>query len=116
MEKARLTKAQAEALDVALQHKTAEEVVEYHAASERNWDFRRAPLSGLTTDEICRALYVGYEIIEPDHVVTVTAEMRKTLRISREAYGPDTTTAIWNKDVWYKRGFDNALDAIGIKL
>lgn len=89
MEKARLTREQAEALDRVCQTYTAMEAIIYlhakGATDGQEWGSYFAPLNEVGMDALCRALYVGYEIIEEEQIVTVTEEIRMNIRELFEA-------------------------------
>jgi hypothetical protein len=63
MEKVLINKEEAEALESALEINGGDKanVVAWHAANGL-WDGNRAPLNDLDLDDVCRALYVGYEV------------------------------------------------------
>jgi hypothetical protein len=62
MEKVMISKEEAVALENALEISGGDKsnVVQWHARDI--WDGKQAPLNDLGLDEVCTALYVGYEI------------------------------------------------------
>lgn len=81
MEKARLTREQADALEYARRIVGGQvmDVIETHV--QEAWsDDKCRPLISLTTDEVCRAFYVGIEIIEEDQEVVITEKKRQEFR------------------------------------
>lgn len=117
MEKARLTKAQAGALDRACQTYTAIEAVIYlhakGATDGQEWGSYFAPLNEVGMDALCRALYVGYEVIEEEQVVTVTEEMREgLLKALRYPMGKELEQ--W--DEGFAAGMKSTLEQLGIAI
>jgi hypothetical protein len=63
MEKAKLTKEQAEAIKSALKEMhTPSTVIDYHCTKGTAWFQEREPLNKLNLDTLIRALYIGYEV------------------------------------------------------
>lgn len=68
MEKIKLTKAQADAIESALLDRSSgrgdgrESVVVFHTNHRAEWGYERRPLCDLSLDVLIRALYVGYEV------------------------------------------------------
>lgn len=111
MEKAKLTREQAGALMEALVGTSPADVVEAHTDSEYAWEGPTATLNAVSLDTLCRALYVGYEIVEEDQVITVTPEIRKEIQdyfLEREKDDRE-----WM--VGWRRGYKDALALLGIK-
>lgn len=112
MEKARLTREQAEALERRKEeHKTDYGyLVDVHRRHSYE-DDQYVALNEMDTDTFCRALYVGYEVIEEDQVIVVTPELRKEIQ--------DYFVERQNDDrewmVGWRRGYKDALALLGIK-
>lgn len=113
MEKAKLTRAQADALESErrLLEGDTNAMIKVHTGGRgAKLDYDKA-LNALSNDEYCRALYVGYEIIEEDQVITVTPELRKEIQdyfLEREKDDRE-----WM--VGWRRGYKDALALLGIK-
>lgn len=82
-EKVKLTKEQALALSEAIEaYPEKGFIVHGHvkgAIENQDWKGIFEPLNDIGTDSLCRALYIGYEVVEPDQIVTVTEEKRADL-------------------------------------
>lgn len=113
MEKASLTQKQAEALENATQYfQDLNEMINCHA--NEAWSAEKhQPLLKLDYDTFCRALYIGYKIIEEDQVVTVTESMRKSIVMAfnntMNGLNPDFEEP-------YAIGVRGTLDILGIKI
>lgn len=110
MEKARLTQEAADALNKLQEEGFKPEViVARHANVE--WLWESGHLNELNLDQICRAVYVGVEVIEGDQVITVTPELLKEIQ--------DYFLERQNDDrewmVGWRRGYKDALALLGIK-
>lgn len=83
-EKAKLTQEQALALSEAIEvYPERGFIVHGHvkgAIENQDWKGIFEPLNDIGTDSLCRALYIGYEVVEPDQIVTVTAETQANIR------------------------------------
>ncbi|WP_226000923.1 hypothetical protein [Paenibacillus sp. BJ-4] len=107
MDKAILTKAQAEAIDsiLAATHWTAESFVRRHAENSHQWVAPYDVLNRVPLDFIIRALYIGYEVEQ-------TVE-EKLLEIYREGLPyraePDVKSA-------FREGMKKACETAGIKV
>lgn len=107
MDKAILTKAQAEAIDAiqAAQHWTMEAFVRSHVAEPHQWKKPCDVLNGMPLDTLIRAFYVGYEVEQ-------TIE-EKLLEMYREGLpyraAPDVKSA-------FREGMKKACEIAGIKV
>lgn len=62
MEKAMISKKEAEALESALEINGGDKSGVIHWHAQNLFDGKRKPLNDLDLDTVCRALYVGYEL------------------------------------------------------
>lgn len=79
MEKARLTREQADHIEEAKSRFELEEILEHRVRDSfcQEWF---GYIAELRVDTIARALYVGYEIIEEDQEVVITEKKRQEFR------------------------------------
>jgi hypothetical protein len=112
MEKAKLTKAQAELLEKFKKEYVTEEEILENKFQNFVHDRDDHALKHIPVRTLAIALYVGYEIIEEDQVVTVTENMRDAIRKARNESGYSSEQVL---ETWLE-GFDTALEALGIKL
>lgn len=116
MEKAKLTREQAHTLERAKE--TAYLGENLHSlvmaqATRKYPDLKFNILLDLDMDTFCRALYVGYEIIEEDQAVVVTAEMGEAL-LKAIRYPMDKSLKQW--DEGFKAGAKTVLEQFGINI
>lgn len=115
MKKAKLTKAQAGAIEEALKSRREGELVEQHIEIIRDeddaWINSFAALNELDLDTLCRALYTGYEIIGEDQVVTVTEDMRADLLSVHNFKTEDSKF-----DRAFGEGMQHALEVLGVHI
>ena len=115
MEKARLTKAQAEALEHArISFGSIERIVHLHAKGANDgeeWGNIFSPLNEVGMDAFCRALYIGYETIENLQVVTVTEQTKKDIR---ELFASDKGNATF--EMGFSLGVTRVLQLTGITI
>lgn len=122
MEKAKLTREQDYALKQLLESTVYAEDLGLLVARQADQISRQVGWAGfydaldsLSIDDLCRALYVGYEIIEEDQTVVIDEHMRELLRASRREF--DVDQYISNEDAeTFKQGFDAGMKTLGIKL
>lgn len=125
MEKAKLTREQARVLEGLLNEmKRAYERPEgmlihnqvLSKVGQVTWSPSESAMEDLGVDEVCRALYVGYEIIEEDQDVVVTADMREELKKARNDvldFRRLENTA--DARTWYAKGIGRALEILGVE-
>ncbi|MDY7990667.1 hypothetical protein UY286_08725 [Paenibacillus polymyxa] len=107
MDKAILTKPQAEAIDSILTatHWTAETFVRNHAENSRQWVAPYDVLNGVPLDSIIRALYIGYEVEQ-----TVEEKLLAAYKAALPYQAPpDVQTA-------FREGMKKACEITGIKV
>lgn len=104
MSKAKLTKAQAEAIDSvwAAQHWTPQEFIAQHAVNPNRWGAPCDVLNDMELDTLIRAFYIGYEVEQ-----TVEEKLREQYRNWSEDHGFDHAA---------KCGMETTLDIIGMKV
>lgn len=114
-QKAKLTKAQAEAIKEALKRKREGELVEEHIGVIRDendaWTNNLAALNELNPDTLCRAIYVGYVVVGEDQVVTVTEDMRADL-LSVYIFKTEDSKF----DHAFGEGMQHALEVLGVHI
>lgn len=113
MEKARLEQDQAEALRLLLEEDkwTKSEIIERHTSITKWRDGIYFSLNGLEIDTLCQALYVGYDILEPDQTIVVTESLRKEIQ---DAFS-EKEILISDWGIGWRRGFKDALALLEIK-
>lgn len=109
MEKAKLTKAQERALRSALITRKQDDLVREYAKAPGFFEAAYGPSASMDMDTLCRALYVGYEVIEEDQTVTVTQQMRDIISFS---YNEDVGNEAIDRA--YKEGVRMVLERLDI--
>lgn len=113
MEKARLTREQAELLEEAVKCSGGYLSETVERAARKHWPDDLQAMKKIDMDLICRALYVGYEVIEEDQQITVTAEMREgLLKALRYPMGKELKQ--W--DEGFAAGMKSTLQQLGIAI
>jgi len=115
MQKAKLTKRQAEAIREALKMKREGELVEQHVEIIRDeddaWIGNLEALNELDPDTLCRAIYAGYVVIGEDQAVTVTEDMRADL-LSVYIFKTEDSKF----DYAFGEGMQHALEVLGVHI
>lgn len=109
MEKAKLTREQERVLKSAIITRQPANLVQEYAKAPGFFNAAYGSSGFMDLDTLCRALYVGYEIVEDEQTVVVTAEMLDDIRIAIEICTRDGDF-IWNQ------GAEYVLKKLGIKL
>jgi len=116
-EKVKLTPEQSLALAEAIEAYPEKSFIVFgHAkgASEgQAWKGIFEPLNDVGMDELCRALYVGYEVVEPDQVVTVTSDRIQEIKLLFKIDHPEPSQSLMSA---YQEGMKDALVILGVNV